>query len=127
MTAQENKEFIRRYLKALSGKPKPPELVNQFVDDQPLRDHIAAGEQGFPSYTLEADRMLAEDDLVSVIGRFGGTHTGAFMGIPPTGKTFANVPVHITYRIQGGRIVEHWLLFDTADLMQKLGLVPSAA
>jgi predicted ester cyclase len=126
MSAEENKKFIRRYLEALNGPPKPPELVDQFVDEQPLKDHIAAGEQGFPSYTLDIDMMVAEDDLVSVIGRFGGTHTGPFAGIPPTGKTFSDVPIHITYRVQGGKIVDHWMLLDSADLMQKLGVVPSA-
>ena len=126
MSAQENKKFIRKYLEAISGNPKPPELVNQFVADQPLKDHIAMGEQGFPAYTMDIDLMVAEDDLVSVIGRFGGTHTGPFMGIPATGKTFSDVPFHVTYRVEGGKIVEHWILLDSADLMQKLGLMPSA-
>lgn len=126
MSTQENKEFVRRYLEALSGKPKPPELVNQFVAEQPLKDHIAAAEVGFPSYKLEADQMIAEGDLVSVIGRFSGTHTGPFMGIPATGKSFSDVAIHITYRIEGGKIVEHWMLFDAPALMQQLGLAPSA-
>jgi len=125
MSAQENKKFIRKYLEAISGNPKPPELVNQFVADQPLKDHIAMGEQGFPAYTMDIDLMVAEDDLVSVIGRFGGTHTGPFMGIPATGKTFSDVPFHVTYRVDGGKIVDHWILLDSADLMQKLGLMAS--
>jgi hypothetical protein len=41
MNAQENKEFVRKYFEALSGKPKPPELVDQFVVEQLLKDHIA--------------------------------------------------------------------------------------
>ena len=127
MSAQENKEFVRRYLEALSGKPKPPELVEQFVAEQPLKDHIAAGEAGFPAYELEADKMIAEGDLVSVIGRFSGTHTGPFMGIPPTGKSFSDVAIHITYKIEGGKIVDHWMLTDNTALMQQLGLMPSAA
>jgi predicted ester cyclase len=127
MNAQENKEFIRRYLEAISGHPKTPELVDQFVAEQPLKDHIAAGEVGFPSYEMLPDMIMAEGDLISVIGRFGGTHTGTFMGIPPTGKTFADVPFHVTYKVQDGKIVDHWLLIDSMTLMQKLGLVPSAA
>jgi hypothetical protein len=31
MNAQENKEFVRSYLEALRGKPKTPELVDQYV------------------------------------------------------------------------------------------------
>jgi predicted ester cyclase len=105
VNAQENKDFIRRYLEALSGKPKTPELVSQFVDEQPLKDHIAAAEEGFPQYELLADHIVAEDDMVSVIGRFGGTHSGSFMGIPPTGKSFSDVPIHITYKVEGGRLL----------------------
>jgi predicted ester cyclase len=47
------------------------------------------------------------------------------MGIPATGKTFSDVPFHITYRVEGGKIVDHWILMDSATLMQKLGLAPS--
>lgn len=126
MSVQDNKDFVRKYFEALSGKTKPPELVNQYIDEQPLKDHIAAGEEGFPGYTLDIDMMIAEGDLVSVIGRFGGTHTGPFMGIPATGKTVSDVPLHITYRIADGKIADHWMLMDNASFMQQLGLTPSA-
>jgi predicted ester cyclase len=127
MSTQENKAFVQRYLAALSGNAKTPELVDQFVTDQTLKDHIAGAEEGFPKYELIADHIVAEDDMVSVIGRFGGTHSGSFMGIPATGRAFADVPIHITYRVEGGKIVEHWMLVDNAALMQQLGLVPSAS
>ena len=126
MSTQENKAFIQGYLAALSGKAKTPELVNEFVAEQTLKDHIAATEEGFPEYDLIADHIVAEEDMVSVIGRFDGTHTGSFMGIPPTGKSFADVPIHITYKVEAGKIVDHWMLVDNAALMQLLGLVPSA-
>lgn len=124
MNAQENKEFIRAYLEALNGKPKTPELVDQYVAEQPLKDHIAMNEAAFPGYELRVEHMIAEDDLVSVIGRARGTHKGPFMGMPPTGKSW-DVPLHITYRIEGGKIVDHWLVLDTAAFMQQLGLIPS--
>ena len=124
MNAQENKEFIRAYFEALSGKPKPPELVDEYVAEQPLKDHIAMNEAAFPGYELRIEQMIAEDDLVSVIGRASGTHKGPFMGMPPTGKIW-DVPLHITYRIQDGKIVEHWLVLDTASFMQQLGMIPS--
>lgn len=124
MNAQENKEFIRKYFEALSGKPKPPELVDQYVAEQPLKDHIAMNEAAFPGYELRIEQMIAEDDLVSVIGRANGTHKGAFMGMPPTGKSW-DVPLHITYRVKDGKIIEHWLVLDTAAFMQQLGMIPS--
>ena len=124
MNAQENKDFIQRYFEALNGKPKPPELVDQYVAEQPLKDHIVMNEAAFPGYGLNIERMIAEDDLVSVIGRASGTHKGQFMGMPPTGKSW-DVPIHITYRVKDGKIVEHWLVLDTAAFMQQLGMIPS--
>jgi predicted ester cyclase len=124
MTTQENKEFIREYFEALSGKPKTPELVEEYVAEQPLKDHIAMNEAAFPGYALHVEQMIAEDDLVAIIGRASGTHKGPFMGMPPTGKSW-DVPLHITYRVKDRKIVEHWLVLDTAAFMQQLGMIPS--
>ena len=125
MSAQENKEFVRRYIEALSGKPKPTELVDEYVAGQPPKDHIAAAEAGFPRYEMLVEQMMVEDDLVSVVARARGTHTGTFMGSPATGKS-CEVPLHITYRIEDGKIVDHWMLMDNAGIIHQLGLVPSA-
>jgi predicted ester cyclase len=125
MNTQENKEFIRNYFEALTGKPKSPELVDKYVAEQPLKDHIAMYEAAFPEYGLQIEQMIAEGDLVSVIGRASGTHKGPFMGMPPTGKSW-DVPIHLTYRIAGGKIVDHWMVVDTAAFMQQLGMIPSA-
>jgi predicted ester cyclase len=125
MNVQENKELIRRYFEALVGKPKPTEIVDQFVAEQPLKDHIAMYEAAFPEYDMRIEQMIAEDDLVSVIGRASGTHRGPFMGMLPTGKSW-DVPIHNTYRIKDRKIVEHWMVVDTAAFMQQLGMIPSA-
>ena len=125
MSAQENKEFVRRYIEALSGKPKPTELVDEYVAGQPLKDLIAAAEAGFPRYEMLVEQMVMEDDLVSVVARARGTHTGTFMSSPATGKS-CEVPLHITYRIEDGKIVDHWMLMDNAGIIHQLGLVPSA-
>ena len=124
MNTQENKEFIRKYLDALSVGPKTPELVDQYVAEQPLKEHIAMNEAAFPGYQLHVEQMIAEDDLVSIVGRASGTHKGPFMGMAPTGKSW-DVPLHITYRVKDGKIVEHWLVLDTAAFMQQLGMIPN--
>ena len=126
MSTQENKEFIRKYIEAISDKSKSPELVDLYVAEQPLKEHIAMNEAAFPEYEMRIEKLIAEDDLVSVIGRAGGTHRGPFMGMPATGKSW-EVPIHITYRIEGGKIVDHWMVIDTAAFMQQLGMIPSAA
>jgi hypothetical protein len=40
MSTESSKEVLKRYAAALSGSNKPPELVNQFVDDESLKEHI---------------------------------------------------------------------------------------
>lgn len=65
-------------------------------------------------------------DRVVLRGSFSGTHTGDFMGIPPTGKeitvTFLNLD-----RFADGKLVEHCAEVDMLGLMQQLGAIPSMA
>lgn len=123
MSISENKEFIQRYFEAINGKPKPESVVNLYIAEQPLKDHIAAAEAAFPLYSIDVEEVIAEGDLVAVRGKIKGTHKGDFMGIPATGKSI-EVPLYITYRIAGGKIVEHWMLSDNMLMMQQLGVVP---
>jgi predicted ester cyclase len=123
MSTEQNKAFIRRYLDAISGKPKTAALMAQFTTDEALVQHVVQAETAFPEYRLEANEMVAEGDLVSVRGTVRGVHRGPFQGVPPTGKdlTFG---LFITYRIAGGKIVEHWMLTDNLAMMQQLGMMP---
>ena len=126
MSVSQNKEFIRKYFAALSGKPKPENIVNQYIEEQPLKDHIAQAEVGFPLYQVIADDMIAEGDQVAVKARLIGTHRGEYNGIPATGRT-VDVPFHITYRIKDGKIVDHWMVMDSMVFLQQLGIVPQQA
>ena len=124
MSITENKELVLRYLEAINKHPKPLELLQEYLADQPLMDHILYAEQAFPLYWLEVDEMIAEGDLISLRFRLCGVHQGEFMGIPATGKEL-NVPGFLTYRIAGGKIVEHWMMMDNALMMQQLGVSQS--
>jgi hypothetical protein len=121
MSSEENKEFIRRYLEALSGKPKPVSMLRLFIDEkEPLIQHIVACESAFPLYSLDPEEIIAESDLVSVRGMVRGTHLGEFAGVPPTGKKVEFL-IFITYQIANGKIVDHWMLTDNLALMQQIG------
>src|SRR5262249_44966405 len=54
----------------------------------------------------------------------GAKHTGAFQGIPATGRevTVSNNEID---RIVDGKIVEQWVGLDMLSLMQQLGVVPT--
>jgi predicted ester cyclase len=118
-SSSETKQFIEDYLRALSGQPKTKALVSQFVSDPSLAEHIQQIEAAFPSYELIADQLIADGDLAALRGTFRGVQHGPFAGLPPTGK-HVTVDLMIFYRIQGGRIVEHWLQMNNAALMEQL-------
>ena len=121
-----NKTFVRRYLDALSGVDKTPDLVRQFVADEQLIQHVAAIEAGFPRYELAADDIVAEGDKVVLRATFRGTHTREFAGLAPTQRQVTQ-PFIIIYRVDGERIVEHWIGIDMLSFMQQLGAVPEPA
>jgi predicted ester cyclase len=121
-----NKQFVVDYLEALSGKPKPANVISRYVDDVALQEHIEMFEAAFPQYELLIDEILAEGDLVAVRTTFRGVHAGEFQGIAPTGKT-VTIPVMLIYRVRESKIVEHWLNADALSLLQQLGALPVPA
>jgi steroid delta-isomerase-like uncharacterized protein len=128
MTATENKALVERYLKAINGNVKTPQMADEFIADSDagLKQHIAVAEAAFPRYSLDPEDIFAEGDKVLVRFTLRGTHHGDFMGIPPTGRTVA-VPGLIVYRIADGKIAEHWMHMDNMALMQQLGIASQPA
>ncbi|MFL6415468.1 MAG: ester cyclase [Bryobacteraceae bacterium] len=122
----ESKALIERYLQALSGREKTPDLVEQYVADPKLAEHIADTEKAFPRYELLSQEMIGEGDRVVVRGEFRGTHAGPFAGIEPTGKS-VTAGLIIIYQIQGQRIVNHWMQFDLFALFEQLRGKPVGA
>lgn len=116
---EQNKTFVHEYFRAFSGQPKTADLIERFVADPALAEHIAAIEAAFPRYELDLQDMVAEADRVAVRAQFRGTHTGPFAGIDPTGAT-VTAGLIIIYRIEEGRVAEHWMQFDRMDLMAQL-------
>jgi steroid delta-isomerase-like uncharacterized protein len=76
----------------------------------------------FPDLKFTTDFMVAEGDMVSAFTSVKGTHRGAFMGIPPTGKSFTANNADTCRFTSDGRICEHWGVFDVASLMRQLGV-----
>ena len=126
MSEQENRAFMARYADALNGKPKPASVIDQYVADEELKEHIELFEAAFPSYEIQVEDVIAEGDKVVLRATLRGSHANDFMGVPASGKQVTATGI-IIYRIEGGKIVQHWMNFDTLGLMQQLGAVPAAA
>ncbi len=113
------RELLADYFRALSSQPKTETLMDQFITDNTLKEHIRQTEAAFPHYSLTVDQMITEGDTAALRATFHGTHRGPFHGIPATGKT-VSAEVMLFYRVRDGRIAQHWMQMDGHALMQQL-------
>jgi steroid delta-isomerase-like uncharacterized protein len=65
------------------------------------------------------DDFLAAGDIVVENWTFQGTHTGDFLGVPPSGKKLHVRGIEI-WRLADGKIVERWGVVDAAGVMEQL-------
>lgn len=77
-----------------------------------------------PQFTIED--MIAEQDKVVVRWTSRGTHVGAFMRLPATGKPFTIGGIDI-HRLQDGKLAEHWHVVGQLSQLQQLGVIPQPA
>jgi predicted ester cyclase len=69
---------------------------------------------------------FGSDDRLVVRHRFAGTHTGPWLGIPPTGKRITYSGTDI-YRFADGVIAEEWAQPDIFGVLSQLGVLPAMA
>jgi predicted ester cyclase len=137
MSAQTNKQLVRRlYDEVLNGRR--PEVIKElaladYTEHDPLpgqrdglvglKDRATMLIEGLAS-TFSVEDVIAEGDRVVVRWTNSGRHSGPFLGIPPTGRSFTMAGIDI-YRIENHRLAEHWHVVDQLTMLQQLGLVPS--
>ncbi|MEZ5787373.1 MAG: ester cyclase [Xanthobacteraceae bacterium] len=83
---------------------------------------VAENHRAFSDFQVTILMQIAEGDLVATRWRFEATHTGVYLGHPPTGKRTTWTGVQID-RIANGRIVESWVDWDKYRLFETLGFV----
>ncbi len=88
-----------------------------------VRGSIAFLRAAFPDLTLTVVDSAVLDDKTwaRIVGR--GTHTGPFMGMPPSGKSFEITVIDVC-RYKDARIIEHWGVADQFSLMRQIGALP---
>ena len=89
-----------------------------------FRQIIGMFQAGFPDMKVTVEDAIAEGNKVATRGYFTGTHRGAFMGIPATGKTI-KVSYSDVWRVENGKLVENWVQMDQLGIMQQLGVIPT--
>lgn len=87
----------------------------------------------FTGLHYDIHHAVTDGNLVAVNSTMNGRHTApwaVYAGdgdvqsvFPPTGKTFAMTQCH-WFRIEDGRIVEHWANRDDLGMARQLGWIP---
>ena len=81
----------------------------------------------FPDLHVETNDLIAEGDKVVERWTQTCTHTGApfFVGnVPASGKAVRTTGISI-YRIENGKIAEHWAEMDFLGVLQQVGVIPA--
>ena len=78
---------------------------------------------GFPDLHFSVEEQIAQGDKVLTRFEWTGTHRGAFLGVPATGRP-VKVWGMVIDRLQEGRIKDTRILMDSLGLMMQLGVFP---
>ena len=84
----------------------------------------AAFYAGFPDIFHTVDDVFVTGDRAAVRFTLRGTHTGSFMGIPPSGRGVV-VVANVLMRFEDGKVAELFGVFDEAGLLRQIGVLPS--
>jgi steroid delta-isomerase-like uncharacterized protein len=136
-TLQDNKAIVRRYYNEVLNRGNIDLLDELAVED--YREHDPFPGQGNGLADLKArvaglcdafkplhftiEDIIAEGDKVVVRWTNSGTASGAFLGMPATGKQFG-IPGIDIHAVRDGKLAEHWHVVDMLAQMQQLGLIP---
>jgi steroid delta-isomerase-like uncharacterized protein len=141
MSAAENKAIVRQFYEDLWNGRNLDLADELFADDcvthqlqsgtepvatprgpEAIKHHVGDWLRGFPDLRFTVEEMIAEGDLVVSRSVLRGSHTGTWLGIPPTGKHL-DIRMSVTHRIENAKIAEDWVLVEALGLFQQLGLV----
>jgi steroid delta-isomerase-like uncharacterized protein len=139
MTTQSHKDLVRKYFDAMNAHDV--DEVASFASDD-LLNHAAIPEaqgaaglkrimgklfKAFPDATWSCEEVMAEGDRVVCRVTMRGTHQGALdflrTPMPATGRKVQGESIHV-FRIDGGKLVEHWAGRDDLGMLRQLGYAP---
>jgi predicted ester cyclase len=132
------KEMYRRFFEGAWHSDQPDAEVDalmaeDFVDHTPSPGQIPGREgnkwwirtirQAFPDIRGRIEHIIASDDKVGFVLVFEGTHTGEWLGIPPTGRRVVIQGVDIVSAGQPDKFTDGWATFDIMSVMSQLGVI----
>ena len=124
MTTDDHKAVIRRLVTEVFNGGQQQALDELYTPALAGRARAWIGpfRDSFSDLEMESVGLVAEGQTVAARFVCSGTHTGEWLGHPPTGRRFRRVPEVYFFEFDHGRISKAWSLEDTYRRLQQLGL-----
>jgi len=132
--AEQNKQLMNDYINYFNNRDweKLKTLFAANYDYHPQEgiegpDGLVAFLQPFANSfdaKVKIEDLVTDGDKVVYRGSVSGKHIADFQGMPPTNKD-VNVSTIGICRIENGKVVEEWEVFEEMKMMQQLGAVPA--
>lgn len=140
MSLEANKAVVRRYYEEVLNAGRVDVLdelaAQDYVEHDPfpgqgngrgdLERRAATLIEAFSPCTFTIEDLVAEGDKVVVRWSSSGTHSGEFLGIPATHRSYTISGIDI-HRVEDDKLAEHWHVVDQLSQLQQLGLIPAPA
>ena len=124
-TVEVNKQLIRRLVQDVLNNGRL-DVLDELYEPRlapAARQWIEPFLASFSDVSMRIVELVGEGDRVAGRLSCSGTHTGAWLGHPPTGRRFTNIAEVYFFRVRAGRISHAWGLEDTHTRLRQLGLI----
>ena len=131
----ENKVLMRRWFEEvwnrgraaaidemLAGQAMIHGLGPQAMNVNAFKQFHTQYRSAFPDVRIQVDDVIAEGDKVAVRWSGSGTHQGDSLGFAASGNAVRFTGMTIG-RVENGKIVEGWNVFDQLGMLQQCGVV----
>jgi steroid delta-isomerase-like uncharacterized protein len=139
MSAQENKEKMRRLLEEAFGGGKT-EIVDELLHSEfvcydpnseageirgadTIKGEIEYFHSAVPDLTWRVVDQIAEGEKVVSRWEASGTHQGEFFGVPGSGKRIEMTGINIDRFDESGKLIEEWPEYDLLGAMKQMGAI----
>jgi len=100
-----------------------PNIFGSSIGPEAYKRNVLLFLAGYPDLRWTIEDTIAEKDRVVACWTISGTHTGDYLGIPPTNKKISVEGITI-HHIANGKIMDSYSNWDALGMMHQLGVVP---
>ena len=139
MQEEQNKKVVREFTRIFKNEHNVDGIDHLFDTNftHHFRVPLPPGLEGFkqvgrmmngafPDVVVTEEDLIAGGDTVVERSSAVATHRGSLTGEKPTNKRIQWTEIHI-YRVQNGKILEHWVEMSMMELLQQIGALPQPA